>query len=290
MTVVITRRARAACSGLRRRYAICAAGLRENFGTMVKPLHTGRAAENGWVAASLAAMGFTASPTVLEGDRGFFAAGGGGYDASIIAGIGSPWTFQTPGIGIKPFPSGALTHPAMSKMRELVIEHDIRPEQVERVGVRTNRLLPDNLTYHRPVTGLQGKFSMEFCLASLLVLRRAGLSEFTDEVVARADVQDAIAKFDYTVYSDEEARAKGYIRLTTFIDIIMKDGRTVSARADEAKGSPALPMNEQEVAEKFRECAEFAGWPADRSTRIIEQVLELETLVSIRKFAELLRG
>ena len=155
---------------------------------MVKPLHTGRAAENGWVAASLAAAGFTAAPSILEGDREFFIAGGGRYDENIIRNrMGAPWTFDAPGVGIKPFPSGALTHPAMLKMRGLVIEHSITPDQVARVVIKTNRLLPDNLTHHRPVTAVQGKFSMEFCLASILVLRRAGLAELTDDVDARVD-------------------------------------------------------------------------------------------------------
>ncbi len=264
-------------------------GLRENFGTMVKPLHTGRAAENGWVAASLAASGFTAAPTILEGERGFFLAGGGRYDEKIIRNrMGAPWTFDSPGVGIKPFPSGALTHPAMSKMRDLVIEHNITPDQVARVGIKTNRLLPENLTYHRPVTGLQGKFSMEFCLASILVLRRAGLAEFTDAVAARADIQDAIAKFDYTTYSDDEAKTGQYTRLTSFIDIHLKSGKTVSARVDEAKGSAAIPMNEDDVAEKFRECAAFAGWSAERSEKIVKTVYNLENVAKISELTALL--
>jgi 2-methylcitrate dehydratase PrpD len=265
-----------------------AAGLRASFGTMMKPLHAGRAAENGWVAASLAAAGFTASPTVLEDEIGFFSAGGGGYDATIIERLGSPWTFETPGIAIKLFPSGAITHPAMSKVRDLVIEHDIQPNQVARVNLRTNGLLPKNLMYHKPTTGLQGKFSMEFCVACILVLRRAGLAEFTDEVVARGDVQDAITKIHFEVYTDEEARINNYTRLTAFIDIVMRDGRTLSARVDEAKGAPSHPMTERDVAEKFRECAQFAGWIRDHSDRIIEQVLELEKLRSVRKFGDMM--
>lgn len=266
-----------------------ASGLRENFGTMVKPLHAGRAAENGYVAASLAALGFTASPTVLEGVRGFFMAAGGGYDAQIINGrLGEPWTFAVPGIGIKPFPSGALTHPAMWKLKELVIEHDIQPEQVRRLGIRTNRLLPENLTYHSPVTGLEGKFSMEFCLASILVLRKAGLAEFTDVTVNRADIRAAIAKIAYTSYTDEEAATHSYKRLTSFIDIDLADGRKISARADTAKGDPANPMSENDVAGKFRECAAFAQWPAARSEKIIEAVLNLENVAKASEVTALL--
>jgi len=268
-----------------------AAGLRENFGTMVKPLHAGRAAENGLVAGSLAAAGFTAAPTVLEGARGFFRAGGGGYDAQKIHGkLGNPWTFAAPGISIKPYPSGALTHPAMSKLQELFIAHDIRPGQIARLAVKTNRLLPENLTYHRPTTGLQGKFSMEFCLASIAVLRKAGLAEFTDAVVNRREVQEVISKIDYTAYGDDEAAANGYGRLTTFIEVVLRDGRKISARADVAKGDPAIPMNDDEVANKFRECAAFADWPANRSEQIIEMVRHLEKLANITDLTALLRS
>ncbi len=94
-----------------------AAGLRENFGTMTKPFHAGRAAESGVVAAELAALGFTASLNGLEADRGFFRAAGGGYSADMINGrLGNPWTFAFPGVSIKPHPSGSLTHPGMAVM------------------------------------------------------------------------------------------------------------------------------------------------------------------------------
>jgi 2-methylcitrate dehydratase PrpD len=266
------------------------AGLRENFGTMVKPLHSGRAAENGLVAADLAAMGLTASPTILEGARGFYAAGSGDYDAAAIQGkLGNPWTFTDPGISIKPFPSGALTHPAMGKMLDLVLEHDVRPEQVEGIRVTTNRLLPENLTYHRPRTGLEGKFSMEFCLAAILVLRKGGLSEFTDEVVNRPDIQHTIAKIDYDTYDDATAVAENYTRLTTFLDIVLKGGCRITGRADQAKGSPDMPMSDAEVAEKFRACAAFAAWPAARTEAIIEVVSGLETLARVSELTALLR-
>lgn len=265
------------------------AGVRENFGTMVKPLHSGRAAENAVFAASLAGMDFTASPTILEGDRGYFMTGAGGYDAAELVGkLGNPWNYVAKGVAIKPYPCGNLQQPAMDKLRDLVVEHDIKPGQVERLAVKSHRLMPLNLTYHRPVTGLEGKFSMEFSLASILVLRRAGLAEYSDEVVNRPDVQEAIGKIDYTVFSDEEAQAKGYTLLTTFLDVKLKDGRTLSARVEAAKGSATLPMSEEEVARKFRECAEFAGLPAAKAEKIIELVLELEAVRDIRDLTKLL--
>ena len=64
----------------------------------------------------------------------------------------------------------------MCELEKIVKENDLQPAAVERIHVRTNRQLPGNLTYHQPRTGLEGKFSMEFCLASILVVRRAGLA------------------------------------------------------------------------------------------------------------------
>ena len=264
-------------------------GVRENFGTMVKPLHSGRAAENAIVAASLADLGFTSAPTILEGPRGYFMTGAGGYDAGELLGkLGNPWSYVAKRVAIKPYPCGNLQQPAMDKLRELVIEHDIKADQVERLAVKSHRLMPLNLTYHRPTTGLEGKFSMEFSLASILVLRRAGLAEYSDAIVNRSDVQQAIGKIDYTVFSDEEAEAKGYGLLTTFLDLTLKNGRTLSARVDAAKGSASMPMTEEEVAEKFRDCAGFADWPRDRTEKIIELVLKLEALNDIRVLTGLL--
>ena len=76
--------------------------------------------------------------------------------------------------------------------------------------------------------------------------------------------------------------------LTTFLDIRLKNGRTVSARVDAAKGSASLPMTEDEVARKFRECAEFAGCPGARADPIIDLVLHLEKLEDIRSLTRLL--
>src|SRR5487761_1239223 len=110
------------------------AGLRENFGTMTKPFHAGRAAESGLLAADLAGRGFSAAPNILEARRGFFSAAGGGYDQASIQGkLGRPWTFEQPGISIKPHPSGSLTHPGMGAFLDLVVENDLRPDQVSRI-------------------------------------------------------------------------------------------------------------------------------------------------------------
>ena len=261
------------------------AGLRENFGTMTKPFHAGRASESGVAAAQFAGYGWTATDKILEAPRGFFSAAGGGYDRGAIDGkLGAPWTFVSPGVSIKPHPSGSLTHPGMTEMARLIRENDIRAEDVVRVRVGTNSNMPNALIHHRPKDELQAKFSMEFCMAILLLDRRAGLSEFTDETVEREDVKRMIEKVDFVV--DDEAEAAGYHLMTTIIDIELKDGRKISGRADFGKGSPAMPMSYDEVAQKFRENAEFAGMARARADEIVELVRRLETLPSVDDLAK----
>ena len=263
------------------------AGLRENFGTMTKPFHAGRSSESGVVATDFARAGWTATDKILESPRGFFQAHGGGYMLEAISGkLGSPWTFLDPGVSIKPNPSGSLTHPGMTKMMELILEHDIKPEQVDHVDVGTNHNMPNALIHHRPKNELQAKFSMEFCMAILLLERRGSLPEFTDEVVNRADVQEMIGRVHFGVHP--EAEAAGYDKMTTIIDIHLKDGRTISGRADFGKGSPANPMSYDEAADKFRGCAEFAGWSKQKTEALIEAVRNLEDLSSVRELTKLM--
>jgi 2-methylcitrate dehydratase PrpD len=266
-----------------------AAGLRENFGTMTKPFHAGRAAESGVVAAELAALGWTAAEQILEAPRGFFKAAGGGYDPkAIVHKLGNPWTFRSPGISIKPHPSGSLTHPAMTELLRLIRTEKIDARRVERVDVGTNRNMPNALIHHHPKTGLEAKFSMEFCMAALLLYGKAGLAEFSDEVVNRPEVQNTIERIHFGV--NPVAEAAGYNKMTTIIEIRLQDGRTIGGRADFAKGSPAIPMSYAEVADKFLDCAAFAKWPPERAKATVELVRGLESLSDVRKLTELLSG
>ncbi len=265
-----------------------AGGLRENFGTMTKPFHAGRAAENGVVAAELAALGFTASPNGLEADRGFFRAAGGGYSPEMIAGkLGDPWTFHFPGVSIKPHPSGSLTHPGMAVMMEMILLHDIRPERVKRVSVGTNHNMPNALIHHKPTNELQAKFSMEFCMAILLLERKAGLEQYTDEVVNRADVQAMIAKVNFGVHP--EAEAAGFDKMTTIVEVELDGGQVLKGRADFGKGSPANPMSDDELSEKFRQCAAWGGLDRDAIKKVLDLVWRIEELRDVNELTKLLR-
>ncbi|MDB6128710.1 MAG: MmgE/PrpD family protein [Verrucomicrobia bacterium] len=264
-----------------------AGGLRENFGTLSKPLQAGQASEAGIVAADLVEGGWDGAETILEANNGFFHAYGGSYDpTALVDKLGRPWTFAMPGISIKPHPSGSLTHPGMTEMLRLIRESKIRADQVEKVDVGTNSKNLSTLIHHRPKNGLQAKFSMEFCMAVLLVEGRAGLAEFDDAAVVRPAIQQMIERINF--YADPAADAAGFDKMTTIIRIHLKDGRVIAGRADFGKGSPSDPMSYEEVAEKFRGCAEFAQWPKEKAERIIEAVKTLEQCDDVRVLIPLL--
>ncbi len=257
--------------------ASSAAGLRENFGTMTKSLHVGRAAQHGVEAAFLARAGWTAATNVLEARRGFFRAAGGGFDPALISGkLGRPWYYLDPGVSIKPHPSGSLTHPAMWVFGQLVAEHDLRPQTVTKVRVGTNSSHPNALIHHQPRDPLAAKFSMEYALATLLARRRGGLAEYDDpEAVVRDDVQSQLAKIDFGV--DPVAEEAGFHRMLARITVTTADGRTLFAEGDAGRGHPANPMSDAEVAAKFEDCARWGGLPAG-GARLLELVAEFERL------------
>ena len=262
-------------------------GLRENFGTMTKPFQAGHAAESGLVSAELVALGWTAAEQILEADRGFFHAFGGSYDASAIMDrLGKPWTFASPGVSLKPYPSGSLTHPAMTELAKLIEAHKIQAAQVEKVDIGANHNMTTTLLHHHPKTGLEAKFSMEFCLAILLLEHKAGLGQFSDKVVRRPDVQEMIRRINF--YVDSEAESSGYDKMTSILKIHLKDGRVINGRADFAKGSPANPMSFDETATKFRGCAEFAEWPKAKTEEIISFTKALEAAPDITALSPLL--
>jgi len=262
-------------------------GLRENFGTMTKPFQAGHAAESGLVSAQLVALGWSAAEQILEADRGFFRAAGGSYDPSAIMDrLGKPWTFTSPGVSLKPYPSGSLSHPAMTELARLIAVHDIPAAQVDKVDIGANHNMTTTLLHHHPKSGLEAKFSMEFCLAILLLERKAGLSQFSDRMVQRPDVQRMINRINF--YIDPDAESAGFDKMTSLLKIHMNDGSVITGRADFAKGSPTNPMTFEEAATKFRGCAEFAEWPKAKTEKIIAFVTALETAPDVSALSPLL--
>jgi 2-methylcitrate dehydratase PrpD len=262
--------------------ASMASGLRENFGTMTKPLHAGRAAENGVHAAFLARDGFTAAANILEARRGFFNAMAGGYDERKLAGrLGSPYFIKEPGISIKPYPSGSLSHPAQDLILDLVREHDLRAADIARIEVGTNSNVPNALIYPMPKTGLEGKFSIPFCMAIAVIERQAGIAQFQDHKVRNKKVIELMKRVTLSV--DDELEKLGYDCVRSRVRIKLTSGRIIEGRYDVARGHPEKPLTWEELAEKFRDCADLvlARKSAEQVIGLVARIEKLKALTPL---------
>ena len=257
--------------------ASMAAGIRANFGTMMKPVHVGRAAFNGVSAALWAADGFEACPDGLDGPWGFFQVLGGGFDGGKIVGcLGKPHTIIDPGVSIKPYPCGVLTHPSMDAMLALVTEHDIRPDDVAEVVLYAGHNILNPIRYPIARNELQAKFCMPFLLSAILISRRAGIKEFTDEYVNSSPVQ-AMMRRVRTEF-DPAIEAKGFEKIRSRVEVVLKDHRRMVRDSGEAyRGGPDHPLSDKELQEKFTDCSEKI---LDERTRkaVIAAVDDLDNL------------
>src|SRR5262245_16236813 len=265
--------------------ATMAGGLRENFGTMTKSFHSGRAAEAGVLAVGLAERGFTAAPNILEAHRGFFLAMGGKHDPSQISGkMGKPFFLEDPGLHIKRYPCAILTHPSIKAMVELAQAHDLRAEQIARVDVGVSEVVTSTLNHPEPKTGLEGKFSVAFPLALALFKRAVGLNDFTDEMVNDPEICALMKKT--TVRNDPKLQESGGNEVTAKLTIQLKDGRTIERLATLEKGKAQQWISESELENKFRACAARA-LPTDQADRAFDALLKLDTRQEIHSLMEL---
>jgi 2-methylcitrate dehydratase PrpD len=264
-----------------------AAGIRCNFGTMTKPLHVGRAAENGVTAALLAARGFTADPDALDGPWGFYAVQGGGVSPEKISqGFGKVWTIVEPGVSIKPYPCGVLTHPTIDLMLKLVTEHDIQPEQIESVMVfaGTNILKP--IRYPIAANHLQAKFSLPAALAMIALARQAGKREFSNEFVGSASMQ-AMQRL-ITTELDPEIEKMGFDKMRSRISIRVRDGRSLHGRADERyRGGPENPLSDADLEAKVRSCCDGV-LDHERQSKLIGAARSVTTLTDSSALMEMI--
>lgn len=263
-------------------------GIRVNFGTMTKPLHAGMAASNGVTASMLAMRGFTADENALDGRWGFMEILGHGSDPELMVGkMGNPYALVHPGATFKMYPCGCLGQPSMDAMLEIVLEEDLKPEDVREIRLRAGPNILEPLRYSEPVTGLQAKFSLNFALASILLRRRAGLREYTTEFVSRPEVVDAMRRVR-TIH-DAEIASMGVEKMRSIVEVELVDGRVVRRTAEEYRGTPEKPFMGHEVDDKFMECASFK-MDEGRVREVLGVIRGLEEVSALGDLTGLLAG
>lgn len=264
--------------------ASAACGLKENIGTMVKPLHAGMAARNGVIAARLAQRGFSASAQALDGPQGYLAAMDSQHSTldPAVADLGSRWEIVETGITVKLYPSCAATHPPLDVLLELKRREGFDADQIESIDVEVDSMTPKLLIHTRPATGLEAKFSMPFCAAAAVVFGRLGVDTFTVERIQEAAIQALLPRVILRANAGFDAAAPlSQARVT----IRLRDGRVFAESADGARGYPGR-LTDEELAEKFAGCASRTMSPA-ASDRAWTALMEMERVTDARKLTAL---
>ena len=258
--------------------ASLAGGVRRNFGSMTEIVHPGWAAENGIMAVDLASRGMTASPGALDGSAGFLRAAGGEFEpGEIIGRMGAPWVFDDPGIWIKPYPCGSLTHPAADCLLALMRTEKIEPGQIAHIRVQTNQRVLNTLSQGLPRNAEQARFSMAFVLALIAVDGQVVLEDFSEATLRRGEIREMMGRITHVAF---ESEGRDFTNVTSLVSIETREGRIVSGRADHARGSTGAPFSPEDSLEKFRQCVALGGFPTEKAGTLAELVWRLEELES----------
>jgi 2-methylcitrate dehydratase PrpD len=239
------------------------AGLKANFGTATKPMHAGHAARSGLTAALLAERGLTAARGAVGADGGFLDLYSGDAAPAVDAtrDLGETWALREDGLQVKKYPCCYFTHPAIYATRRLVGVRGLDPSEIESIEVTASRGAADALHYPDPDTGLEAKFSMEYAVASAAAREAVGLAAFDDERVDDPAVQAVRERVTFAVDPDLD-----YDPFFTTVAVTWADGERSERTQERPPGTPADPLSDDELHEKFLACVERAGSDADAET------------------------
>ncbi|GGF43291.1 hypothetical protein GCM10011611_57170 [Aliidongia dinghuensis] len=253
------------------------AGLRAQFGTDAKPLHAGLAARAGLTAALLAEAGLAGTAGILDGPIDFLSVFGAGAEAPerAVADWGAPWQILKPGLIFKEFACCTATHCAAEATLDLLAEAPIDVPAIERITVTFPPGGDAALTVREPTTGVDGRFSVEYVVASALIDGKLGVETFDDQPV-RPDVQALLARVERR--HDETAPRMSNDPATRFsvVEIDLTDGTRRVRRVASIRGA-------QDLRAKFRDAV--GGDPALERlpdlVRTMRSTDDLRTLISL---------
>jgi 2-methylcitrate dehydratase PrpD len=247
-------------------------------GTATKPVHPGWAAHGALLAARLAELGAEGPPGVLEGRFGVFHAFvGERIDLEPqLADLGAQW--ETPRIAFKPYPACHFVHGSLGATESLL--EGLDPDEIEDVVVTVpepgvSLVLEPAAAKVAPRTDYEGKFSLQYSTAAMIVHGRVGLGTYTPEALADPRVLGLARRVRYETkeYASYPAAFPGGVLIR------LRDGRTLEADMPHQLGAPENPMSEAQVREKFRENAALVGGGFER---LEETVLALEDAPDVR--------
>jgi 2-methylcitrate dehydratase PrpD len=256
-----------------------AAGLKSAFGTMAKPLHPGKSAQNGLFAARLARRGFTSDADILGSAQGFAATQSTTLNpADFLA--GHPHGFYVVDALFKYHAACYLTHDAIEAANALRGDYGLNPDQVEQVRVRVHPTHMGVCNIQDPRTGLECKFSLRMTTALALAGEdtfQDGL--FSDETALRPD----LVRLRDRVSVEATAEGQG-----STVEVALKDGRRLSRTVNVAIPMRDLDAQQARVERKFMHLAERVVGRA-RADEIASACRDLDQFPSIGRLLEICR-
>ncbi len=251
-------------------------GLRQNFGTMTKPWHAGNAARSGVTAALLVKKGFTADLNILEAPLGYYQVFRGENSQPLpktIENLGETYEIVNSGIALKPYPSCGETHAGIEIMLNLRQENQLSFTKVNSIECVFNETMNSVMLHHEPKTGLEGKFSIEYCVARALLDGKVGLEDFTDARVNQPEIREIIKKVKIQL-------EPSFPMMTTTIKVTLDDGRILSGNLEKPKGYPENPLSHAQVAAKYKDCAQLilSESAVNRSLALMENLEKVENI------------
>jgi 2-methylcitrate dehydratase PrpD len=265
-----------------------ASGVRQNFGNMVKPFHAGNAARNSVLAVLLAKDGFDATDRGITGEWGFCKVFGAGVQPEleeVSKDLGHNFDIISTGIWIKAYPSCGMTHSPIEAALQIKRENQFKPKDIVEIECGVGEVLPRILIHHQPKTGLEGKFSLEYCVAVGLAEGEVSLLQFTDEKVLSSIIQDLVAKVKY--FHPQGLENKTDLNLPVTITVKLSDNRVFSSTVETPKGKPKNPMDEGDLWLKFENCAQDVLEMKKRK-KVRDLVFGIEDIASIRDLANII--
>jgi len=263
-------------------------GIKGNIGTMTKPFQVGHSAENGVVSALLAKRGMTGSLDIFERDYGFCDVFKVSNKFESLSKMGRPFDVDIPGFIPKEFPSCSASHAAINAAIKLVCEYQIEPGQVKKINCATTPLVLSSLLYSMPHDSIQARFSMQFCLATVILGRgEIKLSDFRDEMVRNKKTIEMMRKVNLRVSPEFERKgfAPSYGPEAAIVEIILKNGVKYKNKKLFADWRADNPPSFESLIKKYKDCASFILSPMKLELSI-EQIKKLEQLKSIRNLLD----
>jgi 2-methylcitrate dehydratase PrpD len=263
-----------------------AAGLRHAFSSdaMTKPLHAGRAAEGGVLAALGARHGLTGVADMLEGARGFGVAMSEAVDwDKAVAGLGVEWTIER--ITAKPYPCCGHTFAAIDAARAIIGE--VAPGEIERVAVGTYLAAVEICENTDPATPYEAKFSLLYCVALALLGRPVTLAAFAPEALHDPELRAMMGRIEVAVNGEAEAAFPAM--RAAMVAVTMRDGRVRSHRQPSRRGDPDLPLSDAEIGAKFHMLADPVIGAA-AAAEIAGALWRIDELASVARIAMPGRG